>query len=103
MGHGQEENNMAIQRIHYSKCPSLERTKGLSNIYKVAMMCFCLLQTAAAQIPVHAGFMQGSRFGQQSLFLSPSFNIYTEVTFVVEAVIPKEKIVVVLVLYMYII
>lgn len=102
MGHGQEENNMAIQRIRYSKCPSLERTKGLSNIYK-AMMCFCLLQTAATQIPVHAGFMQGSRFGQQSLFLSPSCNIYIEVTFIVEAVILKEKIVVVLVLYMYVI
>lgn len=102
MGHGQQENNMAIQRIHYSKCPSLERTKGLSNIYK-AMMCFCLLQTAATQIPVHEGFMQGSRFGQQSLFLSASCNIYIEVTFIVEAVILKEKIVVVLVLYMYVI
>lgn len=69
-GQGWDENNMAIRRIHYSKWPSLERTKGLIAIYKAAVMCFCPLQTASAQIPVPAGFMQRSRFGQQSLFLS---------------------------------
>jgi len=51
---------VAVRRIHYSKSPSLERMKGLSNIYKVATMCFCLLQTASVQIPVHAGLIQRS-------------------------------------------
>lgn len=100
IGHGREKINVATQRIHFSKSPSSERTKGLSNSYKVAMMCFCLLQTASVQIPVHAGLMQGSRFGQQSLFASPNHNIFIEVTSRVEAVIPEEKIVVAFVLYM---
>lgn len=100
IGHGREKINVATQRIRFSKSPSSERTKGLSNSYKVAMMCFCLLQTASVQIPVHAGLMQGSRFGQQSLFASPNHNIFIEVTSRVEAVIPEEKIVVAFVLYM---
>lgn len=103
IGHGWEKINVAIWKIHYSKSPSSERTKGFSNTDRVAMMCFCLLQTASVQIPVHAGLMQGSRFGQQSLGLSPDRNIFIAVTFRVEAVIRKQKIVVVFVLYAYVI
>lgn len=73
-GHGQEKINVSIPRIPCSKSPSSERTKGLSNIYKAALMCFCLLQTASVQIPSRAALMQGSSFGQQSLFLSPNCN-----------------------------
>lgn len=69
-GQGWDENNVAIHRIHYSKWPSSETTQGLAAIYRAAVMCFCPLQTASAQIPVRAGFVQGSTFGQQSLSLS---------------------------------
>lgn len=71
-GQGREKINVSIPRIPCSKSPLSEGTKGLSNIYKAALMCSCLLQTASLQIPGQAASMQGSTSGQLSLFLSPN-------------------------------